>query len=375
MHHILHILNQLGAYGGTPVKLLYQIRHASLDFRYTVCCINEEGGLADRLREYGAEVIALKRVKNYDVRQLFEITQIIVDQDVDLVHTHFARANTYGRIAALLTGRPMIVSEHGVPRKDIPPMYLFDSVLNLFTAHHVSNSYATLQSAKETVRLNRKNMDVIYNGVPDTFGNGQSHTREHLREKHDIDPDAFVVLDVGGHVAWRNHETLVRAARHLREAIPNLSIIQIGDGPEAEYLRQTVKSLNVGDTVQLRGYVQRENVHEYMQAADVYANPALREGFGIATVEAMLAKLPVVCANAGSLPELFKEEEHGLLFSPEDQEGLAEAILQLYREPERREQMGKAARQHALTKFDVERFVRAFESKYKAMVENKKAER
>lgn len=369
MIHVLHVLEQLGEFGGTPVKLLYQITHASPDLCYTVCCINREGGLAGRFRDEGVEVVALRRDKNYDIRQLSEIAHIITSRDVDIVHTHFARANTYGRLAALLTSRPMITSEHGILRNTTLPLYFFDSVLNLFTNFHISNSYATLRSAQNTIWLNRQNMEVIYNGVPDTFGGSQPETRNRAREYLDIGSDAFVVLDVGSHIPMRDHSTLFRAAKNLSRKIPGLQVIQIGDGPNRKAMEEAVVEYGVEDYVELLGYVERDRVHEYMKAADVYVNPSLLEGFGIATVEAMLAGIPVVCANAGALPELFDEGEHGFLFAPENEAELSEIIQRLHRAPEDREQIGKKARQHALEKFSVKRFVRAFESKYRKMVE------
>ena len=113
--------------------------------------------------------------------------------------------------------------------------------------------------------------------------------------------------------------------------------------------------------------MDREKVHRFIRAADVYVNPAILEGFGIATVEAMLCELAVVCADSGSLPELVEHERNGLLFSPKDLDGLSRCILSLYRSAELRQKLGRAARERALDKFNIKRFVSSFEEKYRSM--------
>jgi len=107
-----------------------------------------------------------------------------------------------------------------------------------------------------------------------------------------------------------------------------------------------------------------------MRCADIYVNPAISEGFGIATVEAMLSKLPVICANSGSLPELIDNNKEGLLFEPKNTEELSECILDLYQSKKKRKDFGQAARETALEKFSIEQFVGAFEQKYLSMVKS-----
>lgn len=368
--HILHVIDTLYPFGGTPVKLLYQALNSSGNFRFTICCIVDEGELALKFREAGVEVIALNYRKNYDLRQLRAIMRIIRERDIDIVHTHFARSNTYGRIAALLIGKPMIVSEHGVPRNTWLPMYSFDSILNLFTSGHISNSKATLRSAQRTIHFGRKNMSVIYNGVPEPAEEVPKIPRDDMRLEFGLRPSDFIVLYVGGLTFWRNHIRLVKAASKLRLSIPEIKVIFIGEGPAFASLKDAVKELNLEEYVLFWKYLERGEVHRFMRCADIYVNPAISEGFGIATVEAMLSKLPVICANSSSLPELIDNNKEGLLFEPKNTEELSQCILDLYQSKKKRKDFGQAARETALEKFSIEQFVGAFEQKYLSMVKS-----
>lgn len=362
--HILHVIENLRPYGGTPVKLLYQVSNSSPTFKFTVCCVVSEGELAGRFRERGNEVIVLNRERNYDLGQIFDIMDIIKTRNIDIVHTHFARSNTFGRIAAILTGKPMIVSEHGMVRNSSLPVFLFDNLLNLFTAHLVANSHGTLRVVQERVFLNRRNMSIIYNGVPDMVKDYLKIPKEKLRLEYGFNADDFIILNAGSHVFWRNHETLIEAVAKIRPLIPSMKVVQAGDGKRYPTLVETVRKFKLDDIFFFWGNTQREKILRFMPAADIYVNAALLEGFGIATVEAMLCELPVVCANAGSLPELVTHDIDGLLFEPKDVEGLSQCILSLYHSESLRKRLGQTARKKALGKFNIQQFVNAFEKKY-----------
>lgn len=66
---------------------------------------------------------------------------------------------------------------------------------------------------------------------------------------------------------------------------------------------------------------------DYLNAMDIYVNPTLDEGFGIAVVEAMLARIPVVLADAGAHPELIDDGHTGLLYPGGNSEALADLFF------------------------------------------------
>lgn len=366
--HILHIIDSLHRYGGTPVKLLSQVRNSSDNVQFTICCIFEEGGLAEDFREAGAEVITLNYDNNYNLHQVRDIQKVIRQTKADIVHTHFARSNTYGRIAALMSGKPVILSEHGMLRNTKFPINVFDNLLNLFTTYNISNSKATLGSVKKEIVLNRDNMSVIYNGVEDVFADYKEVDINETRAKFGLSSDDFVIVEVGSHIKLRDQQTIIQAVDHLNGKIRNLKVVLIGDGPEHENLIEAVKDAKLEDVIKLSGYVERPDIYDLMKSADVYVNAAVMEGFGIATVEAMLASMPVICADSGSLPELINDGKDGLMFRHGNWAQLAQKIIHLYENAELRIELGEKARKKAIEKFSVKKFVNNFEEKYYSMV-------
>ena len=82
--------------------------------------------------------------------------------------------------------------------------------------------------------------------------------------------------------------------------------------------------------------------------------PSLREGFGDPIIEAMALGKPVVASRIGGMLEIVRDGETGLLVPPGDSDALAQAIIELLRDPQARERMGLVSRQVALREFSVE---------------------
>jgi glycosyltransferase involved in cell wall biosynthesis len=103
------------------------------------------------------------------------------------------------------------------------------------------------------------------------------------------------------------------------------------------------------------GFVDRFRITGYYQRANVYVAPTLYETFGYTVLESMACGVPVVASRVGAIPELVDDGVTGLLVPPGDPEALAEAIIYLLSDSAQREQMGKRAREKAVTEYAVEK--------------------
>jgi len=95
-------------------------------------------------------------------------------------------------------------------------------------------------------------------------------------------------------------------------------------------------------------------VYPVLAAMDVYVHPALMEGFGIAVLEAMAMRKPVVATTTGGLPEIVQDGQTGLLVPPGEPNALAQAIVNLLQDSTRRVAMGRSGRSRVETIFTVE---------------------
>ena len=106
-----------------------------------------------------------------------------------------------------------------------------------------------------------------------------------------------------------------------------------------------------GDRVRLPGFVDDADLPALYRSASLFVFPSLYEGFGLPVLEAMACRVPVVCSNASSLPEVAGEA--ALLVDPHDEEGLAAAMERaLMDETLRAEMKAKGLRQAARFTWD-----------------------
>jgi glycosyltransferase involved in cell wall biosynthesis len=158
-------------------------------------------------------------------------------------------------------------------------------------------------------------------------------------------------------IRGKGHAFLLDAHRAATQRNPRLRLVMAGDGPLRQGLeRDATRSAN--GSVRFLGYLS--DVRAFMNACDVLAfptEPALGEGFGLAALEAMASGRPVVATAVGSLPELVKARETGILVTPGAVDELSAALLELAGDGRLRAEMGGRAQIRARTVFSVEAMV------------------
>jgi glycosyltransferase involved in cell wall biosynthesis len=137
---------------------------------------------------------------------------------------------------------------------------------------------------------------------------------------------APTVLAVARMYPRKRLDDLLRAARALRDRIPDLRVRIVGAGPESGRLHRLAQDLGLGDTVTFLGEIPRQALAVEYVGADCFCLPTVQEGFGIVFTEAMAAGLPVVACRAAAVPEVVEDGRTGFLVSPRSPEELAMAM-------------------------------------------------
>jgi glycosyltransferase involved in cell wall biosynthesis len=140
-------------------------------------------------------------------------------------------------------------------------------------------------------------------------------------------------------------------------------------GTYPELLRAKISRFPPGSISLLNQGVKFNELPCHYHAASIFTFPSLcEESFGMPLVEAMAAATPVVATRGGAFPEIVEAGRTGLLVERSDARGLADAILQLLSDPERRERMAKAAAKRASTVFSWDHIVEELAAKYEALL-------
>lgn len=131
------------------------------------------------------------------------------------------------------------------------------------------------------------------------------------------------ILTVSRLVSWKNIDEIILSLNKLN----GFSLDIIGDGPEEKNLKDLVKENKLKDRVNFLGQLNQKEVFEKMKYSDVFILNSSYEGLPHVIVEAMYAKLPVICSNVGGCPEIVINNKTGLLTN--ESEGIESALLKM----------------------------------------------
>jgi phosphatidylinositol alpha-1,6-mannosyltransferase len=166
-----------------------------------------------------------------------------------------------------------------------------------------------------------------------------------------------VVLTVGRLQRRKGQDMLIRALPIIRQRVPQVLYSVVGDGEERSALEQLAEEQGVRDQVQFLGEVGGERLVQCYQQCDLFALPNREvegdfEGFGMVLVEAQACGKPVIAGASGGTRETLDEGRTGLVVDCTRPQPLAEAVMGLLLDADRRQAMGVAARAWAEAHFD-----------------------
>lgn len=186
---------------------------------------------------------------------------------------------------------------------------------------------------------------VVRNGVdPDRFGQGEPGERERFRARAGPD-DTFLILTVGGIEPRKGSITLLEAMADLvastKGAGPRPVLAVVGGHTFFDYrayrdnalARLDELGLIEGRDILLLGTVSEADLGAWYRAADAFAFPSVKEGFGLVVLEALAAGLPVVASDIPVFAEYLRDGENALLVTPGDAAALAGALHRLAGDP------------------------------------------
>ena len=280
------------------------------------------------------------------------LKKIIDEGNYDIIHCHTPVGAMIARLAALAArkkGTKVIYTAHGFHFfKGAPLMnwLLFFPVEWLLAP--VTDALLTINQedyirAKHVMKAKR----IEY--VP---GIGIDTTRFHAdpviyREKRrelGFREEDFLLLTVAEMTKNKNHITHLRALALLKDKpeFADMHYLIVGRGEEWASLEQSTKELGIEEHVHFLGY--RTDAPDLYRCSNLFLFMSFREGLSVALMEAMGSGMPIICTQIRGNTDLVDDGVSGM-FSENTPEAVAEAILELYRDPQKREDFGAAAAQ------------------------------
>ncbi len=152
----------------------------------------------------------------------------------------------------------------------------------------------------------------------------------------------------------------ILALGEIKKDIPNTKLIILGKGPEEEDLKNLARKLNIEKDVILLGHLRFNEMPKYYNTADVYVQPSLSEGLGLAPGEAMACKKPVVATNVGGIPDIVIDGKTGLLVKPRDHIAIAEAVKRMLMDEKLAKNLSENGYKHIKENFEEDQALKRF---------------
>ena len=160
-------------------------------------------------------------------------------------------------------------------------------------------------------------------------------------------------------------DDVIEVFHRLRGRFP-VRLLMVGDGPERARVEQ--KCRQHGSCGEISWIGNLPLVEEVLVGADLFLLPSESESFGLAALEALACKVPVIGTRAGGLPEAVADGECGLVYPVGDVDGMAEGAARLLADEPLRRAFGEAGRRRAVEHFSVERVVAQYRSVYEGVL-------
>jgi len=294
-------------------------------------------------------------------RYALNVSRVIEKNDIDLIHAHFAYPEgLVGLLLKRLINKPLIVTTYGYDiqieqsinygiRLKRRYRALVDKVVKKADIIIANSSYNYELLKKMGCPIDK--IRFIHLGVDITRFN--THYDKYLIKRIlGIDLEAPVIFSCKSGVARYGIEYLLRSALYVLDKEPKTIFVINGKGPLHEYYISLCRELRIEKNVIFTREIPRDNIPYFYASCDVYVNPALIEGFGLVTAEAMACGKPVIGTNLGGTTDLIEDGVTGFLIEPKNPMQIAERIITLIRNPDLSKDMGIKGRNIIEVKFD-----------------------
>ncbi len=298
--------------------------------------------------------------------------------EADLYHcVSTGYAGLIGLMAKSQTGKPLILTEHGIYAREreediLKSRWLLTSYKKLWIEFFYFISKGVYASSDEIITLFNRNQEIQMElGAPpdkcSLIANG-------------IDPLEYTVVPVHSsrmHVASilrvvpiKDVLTLIRAFKLVHDAEPTAYLSLIGPTDEDEsYFEQCQNLISILNLEHAIKFTGRVDIHSVLHEIDVLTLTSISEGMPLVILEGMASGIPFVATNVGSCSELLEGPADtfghaGIIVPPVSPKATAEAVLKLLRNPALRENMSKNGRNRVSALYSNERLTQSYKSIY-----------
>ena len=358
------VATELGLY---LVKKGYKIHF--ITYKQPVRIQNLTQGL--HFHEVHVPTYDLFKYQPYELALSSKIVDVVKKYKIDMLHVHYAIPHAYAAYMGkkMLEDEgiqiPMITTLHGTDITLVGSHPFYKKAVQ-FSINHSEYVTAVSQSLKEdTERL--FDITTQIKVIPNFIDVEKFKFKTVPCEKGQIAPDdQLVITHISNFRPLKRVIDVLKTFKIVNEQL-NVKLLMVGDGPEKERAMRHCRSHNMEDAVLFLG--KSNQIDEILCFSDLFLLPSEQESFGLAALEAMVHRVPVVCSDVGGLPEVIENGVSGFLCPLGDVNAMAEKAIHILEDPERHKGFKEQAYESS-KKFDIEKVISHYESLYREAKEN-----
>jgi len=333
--------------------------------------------LYDAINNAQVHKIPMDFSSKYNPFLLTKVTNVIKEENIDIVHGQGARAEFYARLASGRTGIPKYISTIATPVEGYDVDFLkkrFYRFFDRFSEKYVDQFIVVSDALKDFVihqrRISAEKVVRIYNGIeinhydPDKL----KSQRLQIRSEFILNDDVILIGSIGRLVWQKGFTYFLRCIPDIIKHIAQTKFVVVGDGEMRKYLQNLSKKLGTENHLFFAG--QRSDIRDILAATDIIVIPSLQEGFPMVTLEAMAMKKPIIATRINGITEQMSDSVEGILVEPTSVSALTIAIKRLLENPELATSLGEAARKRVIKDFSVEKMISETISVYESLCQN-----
>ncbi len=330
-----------------------------------------------RLRQYQENVYfhevdvsayPLFKYPPYDLSLSTKIMHVAYNYGLDIVHAHYAIPHAVSAYLARQMMReksPRIVTTlHGTDITLVGKDATFFEAVKFSIEESDGVTAVSNYLAEKTVKeFQVQKPTVIYNFVDTERFNG---VVSHCHRKNFAPNDEKLLIHASNFRPVKRLLDVIRIFALVRQKVPT-RLLLVGEGPDRQSSYELATELGVAQDVVYLG--TQDYIENLLSCADIFLMPSGEESFGLAALEAMACKTPVVAANIGGIPEVIDDRVNGFLHPVGDVEGMAGSTLALLTDDELMKKFQNAAREKAVNCFDSKIVIPQYEQFYQTVLD------
>jgi L-malate glycosyltransferase len=297
-----------------------------------------------------------------------KMVEITRHHGLEVMHVHYAVPNAVSAILArsILSPRPLpvVTTLHGTDITLVgnDPSFIETTRWSIMASDAVTAVSASLRASTHEIFGVDRPIEVVHNFIdPGRYDRVATSPGARRWAK----PGERILVHISNFRPVKRVDDVVEIFHRLRGRFP-VRLLMVGDGPERARVEQRCRQCGTCGEITFIGNLPL--VEEVLIGADLFLLPSESESFGLAALEALSCRVPVIASNAGGLPEVVTDGECGFLYPVGDVDGMADGAARLLADDALHRRFADHGRRRAVEQFAVDRVVARYREVYESVL-------